>query len=471
MRMIGNGIFARRGYASLTLSCAAGLCIISLLSVLISFKGQAKKPGERHCYRDICVDVLTISEVKKLLGKTVKLNTSHYDDPSVDPFNRGTFTSNGERFTANDPTRTASANFPDGTELLLRNPKNGRVSHVRVNDFGPFWVNRDLDVTRRVAEDLGFAKQGIIELEATVVAPPREEDIRALYRRDRQPVPTLGHLGVRSVEETAKLAKILLQRLPAEQQKTIFAKDRLKAENVPTMVKRETIVHYVPKQSASPRASGAEAFTDAQQQQAKQALDKWWANLLERRQQQLNVFAWLSVLLMAALAGPLAAPLYLNFYRYTLTILGWNFNTQTEVAPESTIAKNIINNQRKSMIMHREMMQRNNVTFEETYFWPELPMRYGSSCPPADRSGLNFDIDYTWPNITNDRTTSNGYEDVEENIELLSSAPANGIQSDLEYSINDDEKDKLTQLPAHERLRLKLDGIKDIFDPTTKRTK
>jgi hypothetical protein len=102
----------------------------------------AKQPGARHCYGKVCVQVLSIAETENLVGRTVELTASHYDDPSVDPFNRGTFTSNGERFVADDPTRTASATFPDGTELLLRNPTTGRVSHVRVNDFGPFWANR-----------------------------------------------------------------------------------------------------------------------------------------------------------------------------------------------------------------------------------------------------------------------------------------------------------------------------------------
>ena len=172
----------------------------------------AKRPGQRHCYGGICVQVMTLPEVRRLLGKVIKQTASHYGDPSTDKYNTGTFTSNGERFNANDPTRTSSANFPDGTELLLRNPENGAVSHVRVNDFGPFWSNRELDVTERVAQDLGFLSRGIMELEVTVVAVPDSDDVRRLYRKDRQPVPTMGFLGKRTEAETAVLAEVLARR-------------------------------------------------------------------------------------------------------------------------------------------------------------------------------------------------------------------------------------------------------------------
>ena len=158
MRLTGNFSFPRpeRSDRSDRIFSACMLIFtLIILTILASHRLQAKKPGERHCYRDVCVTVLSIKEVKDILGKTVKLKASYYDDPSVDRFNANELTSNGERFSADDPTRTASSNFPDGTELLLRNPRNGLVSHVRVNDFGPFWGNRELDVTRRVAEDLG----------------------------------------------------------------------------------------------------------------------------------------------------------------------------------------------------------------------------------------------------------------------------------------------------------------------------
>ena len=113
----------------------------------------AKAPGVSHCYKSVCHRVRTVEQTRALIGRTLTVETSYYDIPGVDRFNTGTYTSNGELFDANDGARVASVEYPDGTELLLRNPINGRVSHVIVNDFGPFLGDRRLDVTRRVSSE------------------------------------------------------------------------------------------------------------------------------------------------------------------------------------------------------------------------------------------------------------------------------------------------------------------------------
>ncbi len=169
---------------------------------------EAKAPGVSHCYRGVCHRVRTVEETRRLIGQTVLIETSHYDRPGTDRFNTGTFTSNGERFDARDPARVASVDLPDGTELLLRNPDNGRVSHVRVNDFGPFRGNRLLDVTRRVADDLGFARRGVTSLEVTVVAVPRAGDLR--YHKDRPRLPTHGYIGSVAQDNVARLVANLI---------------------------------------------------------------------------------------------------------------------------------------------------------------------------------------------------------------------------------------------------------------------
>src|SRR5260370_32860945 len=51
-----------------------------------------------------------------------------------------------------------------GTILRLTNPQNGRSLIVRVNDRGPYWVGRDLDVSEAVALHLGFHHKGVTEL-------------------------------------------------------------------------------------------------------------------------------------------------------------------------------------------------------------------------------------------------------------------------------------------------------------------
>lgn len=187
-----TGAPKRRGRGLTAL--ASAIAGIPLALAVQPSPGEAKAPGVSHCYRSICHRVRTVEQTRRMIGRSFTVETSYYDLPGRDRFNTGTYTSNGERFDANDSARVASADLPDGTELLLRNPANGRVSHVRVNDFGPFRGNRRLDVTRRVAEDLDFKHKGVVRLDVIVIAAPGDDDLT--YRRNRERRATRGHLGV-----------------------------------------------------------------------------------------------------------------------------------------------------------------------------------------------------------------------------------------------------------------------------------
>lgn len=192
---------------------AAGLL---LAGVGLAGPAAAKVPGQVHCYGGVCHRVRTVEEVARLVGKAETTITSYYDEAGRDRFNTGTVTSSGERFNAESSRRVSSSVYPDGTELLLWNPLNGRTSHVRVNDFGPFYYKRTLDVTRRIAEDLDFHKGGVISLKVIVIAAPN--DAQARYRRNREYADTRGYLGVMTEPQVAALSG----RLIAEARKRDF---------------------------------------------------------------------------------------------------------------------------------------------------------------------------------------------------------------------------------------------------------
>ena len=168
----------------------------------------SKTPGEVHCYQLTCHRVLTVEETKSLVSSTRILVASYYDDPRVDPSNTGELTSSGEKFDADNSGRVASAIYPDGTELLLWNPLNGRTAHVRVNDFGPFHSNRTLDLTRALAKRLDVTHQGVSVLLATVVAPPRPEE--PIYRSLRTYPKAKGYLGIYEEDALPAIAKKLI---------------------------------------------------------------------------------------------------------------------------------------------------------------------------------------------------------------------------------------------------------------------
>lgn len=80
------------------------------------------------------------------------------------PCCNGNRMANGEIFDQNDPTVVASMRFPLGTPLVLTNAKTRRWAVVRVQDRGPASPKLGLDVSRAVAELLGFDGIALLEV-------------------------------------------------------------------------------------------------------------------------------------------------------------------------------------------------------------------------------------------------------------------------------------------------------------------
>jgi rare lipoprotein A len=160
---------------------------------LPSGEASAKTPGSTYCFHDTCHRVRTIAETVSMVGKTEKLSTSFYDDCRRDSYNPCGLTSSGERFDADRPDNAASPVYPDGTTLLLFNPSTQRAAVVRVNNAGPYWGNRKLDVSRAAAEKLGFKSQGTAKLQVKVLKAPTKAE--ATYKKNRKYAPVPGYVG------------------------------------------------------------------------------------------------------------------------------------------------------------------------------------------------------------------------------------------------------------------------------------
>lgn len=206
-----------------------------IIYAIFASPGFAKIPGKVHCYGGVCHRVKTIAETERLIGMTLTVITTFYNDPGFDQFNRGQYTSSGEEFDANNPGRAASSTFPDGTELLVWNPLNGQTGHVRINDFGPFHTNRTLDVTRALAEHLGIGSAGVAALRVTVIAAPHRDEPR--YRRDRTFEGARGYLGAYKKDEIAGLASELVAE--AQRVRPAWPGGNAQLANVPIPVQKK----------------------------------------------------------------------------------------------------------------------------------------------------------------------------------------------------------------------------------------
>ena len=163
------------------------------LPVQFATPAEAKTPGKTYCYYGKCHRVKTIEETKALVGVEETITASHYDHCSKDRYNPCGLTSSGEKFNPDRPDNTASPIYPDGTMLLVWSPETERALVVRVNNAGPYWGDRKLDLSRAAAEKLGFGGKGVATLRVRVVKAPEPEEATYVANRNYNPVP--GDIG------------------------------------------------------------------------------------------------------------------------------------------------------------------------------------------------------------------------------------------------------------------------------------
>lgn len=84
------------------------------------------------------------------------------------PYFHGRETANGEIFDQHELT-AAHPHLPLGTYLKVTNRLNGKSIVVRVNDRGPYFDNRVLDLSKRAARLLDSEDKGVVPIEAVVM--------------------------------------------------------------------------------------------------------------------------------------------------------------------------------------------------------------------------------------------------------------------------------------------------------------
>ena len=103
---------------------------------------------------------------KVSVGDYKKVKASWYGE-----YFHGRKTASGEIYDMYGYT-AAHKTYPLGTVLLVHNPKNGKSLKVRINDRGPFWNDRELDLSMGAAEFLGIKRAGVAMVTIEVVSVP-----------------------------------------------------------------------------------------------------------------------------------------------------------------------------------------------------------------------------------------------------------------------------------------------------------
>ena len=180
----------------------AGLALLFLLAVHSIL--EAKTPGTTYCYVGVCHRVLTLEETAAQVGARSAVMASYYDVPWRDPFNPSLYTSSGELFRAGSDDSAASPIYPDGTRLLVWEPLTGGAAVVRVNNAGPYYTDRLLDLSRGAADKLGLATRGVGRVEVSVLSAPHPHEAAFVAGRVYEPVP--GYIGSFASMSDAHLA-------------------------------------------------------------------------------------------------------------------------------------------------------------------------------------------------------------------------------------------------------------------------
>ncbi|MGA3292779.1 MAG: septal ring lytic transglycosylase RlpA family protein [Candidatus Acidiferrales bacterium] len=82
-------------------------------------------------------------------------------------------TATGETYDMYGET-AAHPTLPLGSIVRVVNPRNHRSQVVRINDRGPYVEGRELDVSYRVAQELGFDQHGLAKVRLELLkVPPR----------------------------------------------------------------------------------------------------------------------------------------------------------------------------------------------------------------------------------------------------------------------------------------------------------
>jgi rare lipoprotein A len=83
----------------------------------------------------------------------------------------GRKTADGERFDSESLT-AAHPNLPFGSVVRVVNQRNGRFEVVRINDRGPYQEGREIDVSYRVARQIGLLHAGVIQVRLELIQLP-----------------------------------------------------------------------------------------------------------------------------------------------------------------------------------------------------------------------------------------------------------------------------------------------------------
>ena len=119
------------------------------------------------------------------------------------PFH-GRLTANGERYNMYNMT-AAHRTYAMGTRLKITNLSNRRSVKVRVNDRGPFYSSRDIDLSYGAARKLGMVHKGVGRVKIEVLSGKKSHRKTSRKAKVAKKKTHKKHVSKKSVSSSKKI--------------------------------------------------------------------------------------------------------------------------------------------------------------------------------------------------------------------------------------------------------------------------
>ena len=165
-----------------------------LLSSTLLFAFTKEERRIRASLSAYTVKNITYYPHKLAIGESKTIKASWYGD-----YFHGKLTALGEVYDMNGIS-AAHKTYPLGTVLKVTNPANGKSINVRINDRGPFWSNRELDLSKGAATYLGTKQKGVATVNIEVISVPKVARVGSPVTPKSSKVVALKALSKKSIE-------------------------------------------------------------------------------------------------------------------------------------------------------------------------------------------------------------------------------------------------------------------------------
>jgi rare lipoprotein A (peptidoglycan hydrolase) len=118
-----------------------------------------------------------------LVEDEVKVKTDTKGEPVIEQVGEASWygkgfhgkkTASGKKFDQKDHT-AAHPTLPLGTEATVTNLETGKSVGVEINDRGPYTKGRDIDLSKKAAEEIGMKKDGAAPVKIEAKVPPEDK--------------------------------------------------------------------------------------------------------------------------------------------------------------------------------------------------------------------------------------------------------------------------------------------------------